>query len=220
MARTRRCTQAISYFSEPQCPLLQNETGELKGLKPPFELHKFTGAAGNMCRGTGHGVRQPGIPSLSHVGVGRSLGLFKAQCPPKPGRRECGKQAVTSWEKPKGRSSTSNYLHFFQNKSIWNKFNAKMYTSTYFSLTICHHMLCMLLGIKCSLFCMFLHGSLLHSIHLTLHIPWTLGPFLSKYAGCQRVGGCAAHTLEKQRFCFYLAFLSRLSFQMKAIPGL
>lgn len=41
-------------------------------------------------------------------------------------------------------------------------------------------MLCMLLGIKCSLFCMFLHGSLLHSIHLTLHIPMDLGTLLVK----------------------------------------
>lgn len=39
-------------------------------------------------------------------------------------------QAGGPGRRPKGGSSTSNYLHFFQNKSIWNKFNAKMYTSS------------------------------------------------------------------------------------------
>lgn len=48
--------------------------------------------------------------------------------------KKWGKQAVTSWEKPswerpKGRPSTY-YLHFFQNNSIWNKFDAKTHTGS------------------------------------------------------------------------------------------
>lgn len=77
------------------------------------------------------GWESDGIPALLHLGVGRSLSLFKAQCPLEAGsQRSVASRRSPPGRRPKGRSSTFNYLRFFQNKSIWNKFNAKMYTSS------------------------------------------------------------------------------------------
>ena len=77
------------------------------------------------------GWESDGISALLHLGVGRSLSLFKTQCPLEAGsRRSVASRRSPPGRRPKGRSSTSNYLHFFQNKSIWNKFNATMYTSS------------------------------------------------------------------------------------------
>lgn len=102
---------------------------------PPSQFHKFVflmmGLAWSLCRSK-EDRKQMGIPSLLHRGVDRSPWLLKAQHSLSGAWKQ---SSVASRQSPSGRSprrrsSASNYLHFFQNKNIWNIFNAKMYTSS------------------------------------------------------------------------------------------
>lgn len=134
-----------------------------------------------------------------------------------------GKQAVTSWEKPswekpswerpKGRPSTSNYLHFFQNNSIWNKFDAKTHTGSilYPHYTPPH-------VVRAAWDKMFSRGSLLQSIHLTLPIAMGIwkGPVKTSRTPKGRWWVCTAHAggggagKHRLRPCFYHAFSKTL----------
>ena len=118
--------------------------------------------------------------------------------------------------RPKSRSSTSNYLHFFQNKSIWNKFNAKMYTSSmlcpYYTPA---HVIRAAWDKMCCL--LFSHGSVLPSIYFCSTSPWVSGRGLAKHSGHRREGRCAAPRLALSVF---ILLLPTHSCQTQVISGL
>lgn len=113
-----------------------------------------------MCQGTGTGVTQTGIPSPLHMGVDGSLSLFKAVSSGAWKPRSGASRQSPPGRSPPGRSPPGRgprvdpalLTTFIFSKITASGINLmlKRTQAAYFTLTILHHMLYVLLGIKCS----------------------------------------------------------------------